>query len=113
MEYACSRGVTPHRDIKPDNLMMTKDGTLKITDFGLAGLWEGAEAGELLPDGIDENRKGFTFIRRAGDKVVAGTPAWMAPEQFEGEADVRSDIYSFGIVMYQMINRGRTPFHGR
>ncbi len=105
MEHARSKGVTPHRDIKPDNLMVTSDGTLKLTDFGLAGLWAEAELPAELEESVGENRRGFTFIRAAGGKIAAGTPPWMAPEQFYGNADVRSDIYGFGIVMYQMVNR--------
>ena len=108
MEHAYSKGVSPHRDIKPDNIMITSDKTLKITDFGLSGLWEGAVVPEDL---IKEERKGFTFLKVDGEKVVAGTPPYMAPEQFNGIADVRSDIYSFGIVMYQMIDNGRLPFY--
>ncbi|MBF0556430.1 MAG: protein kinase, partial [Nitrospirae bacterium] len=95
MEYAVSKGVTPHRDIKPDNIMITNDKTLKITDFGLAGLLK------------DIN---FTKDFKAKEEVRAGTPLYMAPEQFDRKADVRSDIYSFGIVMYQMLNKGRLPF---
>jgi serine/threonine protein kinase/Flp pilus assembly protein TadD len=94
MAYAASQGVTPHRDIKPDNIMITSNGILKITDFGLARFWEGT----LRP--YDE------------DKVpsLAGTCPWMAPEQFEGRSDLRSDIYSFGIILYQMANGGTPPF---
>lgn len=83
---------------------------MKITDFGLAGLWAEAELAGELKELMDEERKGLSFIKLARDRVVAGTPPWMAPEQFEGEADVRSDIYSFGIVMYQMANKGGLPF---
>ncbi|KJU82357.1 Serine/threonine protein kinase [Candidatus Magnetobacterium bavaricum] len=95
MEYAVSKGVTPHRDIKPDNIMITSDKTLKVTDFGLAGLLQGVY---------------FTKDFHAKEEVRGGTVLYMAPEQFDGKADVRSDIYSFGIVMYQMVNGGRLPF---
>lgn len=113
MEHARSRGVTPHRDIKPDNIMITKDGIVKIADFGLAGLWAEAERAGALRGLMEEERQGLTFIKLAGGKVLAGTPPWVAPEQFEGEADVRSDIYSLGIVLYQMANGGGLPFYPR
>jgi serine/threonine protein kinase/cytochrome c-type biogenesis protein CcmH/NrfG len=94
MAYAASQGVTPHRDIKPDNIMITSNCILKITDFGLARFWEG------------------TLRPYEEDKVpsLAGTCPWMAPEQFEGRSDLRSDIYSFGIILYQMASGGRPPF---
>jgi tetratricopeptide (TPR) repeat protein len=111
MEYAYSKGVTPHRDIKPDNIMITTNGIAKITDFGLAGLWANAEMAGELKELMDENRSGFTFIKVAKEKVVCGTQSWMAPEQFDGETDDKSDIYSFGVVMYQMASGGKLPFY--
>jgi len=96
MAYAASQGVTPHRDIKPDNIMITRNGILKITDFGLARFWEGS----LQSYDAD----GYHACS------AAGTCPWMAPEQFEGRSDLRSDIYSFGVIMYQMASGGRLPF---
>lgn len=96
MAYAASQGVTPHRDIKPDNIMITRDGTLKITDFGLARFWEGTLRSYDM-DGYPASS-------------MAGTCPWMAPEQFDGISDLRSDIYSFGIILYQMANGGKPPF---
>jgi serine/threonine protein kinase/Flp pilus assembly protein TadD len=96
MAYAASQGVTPHRDIKPDNIMIARDGTLKVTDFGLAKLWEGAW--------LAAESDGYPA------RSMAGTAPWMAPEQFEGKSDLRSDIYSFGIVLYQMASGGTLPF---
>lgn len=87
MEYATRNGVTAHRDIKPANIMITPNKQLKITDFGLAN------------------------TTTEQDAYICGTPPWMAPEQFRGEADIRSDIYSFGIVLYQMANGGALPFY--
>jgi serine/threonine protein kinase/predicted transcriptional regulator YheO len=81
-----------HRDLKPQNIMIDKDGNAKIMDFGIARSLAG---------------KGIT-----GSGVMIGTPEYMSPEQVEGkEADQRADIYSFGIILYEMVT-GRVPFEG-
>jgi tetratricopeptide (TPR) repeat protein len=87
MEFAESKGLKAHRDIKPANIMIDPSGRLMISDFGLAGA-----------------------LRLPG--VAMGTPTHMPPEQFLGvdRCDHRSDIYSFGVVLYQMAARGRPPF---
>ncbi|MHC5111982.1 MAG: serine/threonine-protein kinase [Planctomycetota bacterium] len=80
-----------HRDLKPANIMVDGKGTVRITDFGLAS----------LPEDI---RK---------DEIAAGTPAYMAPEQIHGRSvSVQSDIYSLGLVMYEMFT-GRPAFDGK
>ncbi|MBM4422433.1 MAG: serine/threonine protein kinase [Chloroflexi bacterium] len=88
--YAHERGVI-HRDIKPSNVLVNTRGDVFLTDFGIAKLMEGAA--QLTATG-----------------AVTGTPAYMSPEQAQGEKlDQRSDIYSLGIVLYEMIT-GRVPF---
>jgi serine/threonine protein kinase len=101
MEYARSRGIRCHRDVKPENIMISRDKTVRITDFGFAGVIEHVRAGADLPQ-----------RRRSVPKSGFGTPAYMPPEQFQNanRCDERSDIYSLGIVMYQMVSRGRFPF---
>ncbi|NJD56792.1 MAG: tetratricopeptide repeat protein [Nitrospirae bacterium] len=113
MEYACSRGVTPHRDIKPDNIMITMDGDVKITDFGLVGLGDKNRSSGEIRDLMQKNQEALTFLAPADRRLVAGSPPWMAPEQFYGVAELRSDIYSFGIVLFQMVNSGELPFQPR
>jgi Tol biopolymer transport system component/predicted Ser/Thr protein kinase len=81
-----------HRDLKPSNIMIDRDGSVRIMDFGIARSVKG---------------KGIT---RAG--VMIGTPEYMSPEQVEGkEVDQRSDIYSLGVILYEMVT-GRVPFEG-
>ncbi len=113
MEYAVSCGVTPHRDIKPDNIMIEMNKVLKITDFGLAKLF--SSSGKIIESEAElaESGSKLTFLKTSRGKEIVGTLPWMAPEQFEGETDVRSDIYSFGLVMYQMMNRGNLPFYAK
>jgi serine/threonine-protein kinase len=92
LQYAHSEKVL-HRDIKPENVMITKDGTAKLMDFGLATL------------------KGSLKLTRTSSTV--GTLAYMAPEQIQGgEVDARSDIFSLGVVLYEMI-AGRAHFRVR
>jgi serine/threonine protein kinase len=85
-----------HRDLKPSNLMITLKGQLKILDFGLATL-VGAKG--------DQNTTAGTTQRYG----IPGTLPYMAPEQLRGSADLRSDLYSAGVVLYEMAT-GRRPF---
>ncbi|MFC2156863.1 protein kinase [Acidobacteriota bacterium] len=88
---AHSMGVV-HRDLKPNNIMIDRGGNAKIMDFGIARAVKG---------------KGIT-----GSGVVIGTPQYMSPEQVEGkDVDQRSDIYSLGIILYEMLT-DRVPFEG-
>jgi serine/threonine protein kinase len=83
-----------HRDVKPNNVMIATDGSLRLLDFGLA---RGA--------GVD-----VTSLTRTG--TILGTPAYMSPEQFEDAAvDERSDIYSLGVVLFEVLT-GQLPFKG-
>jgi Tol biopolymer transport system component len=93
-----------HRDLKPENLFVTKDGRVKILDFGLAKLTR-AEKG-----GPQTNLPTQTAGTEPG--MVMGTLGYMSPEQVRGQpADARSDIFSFGAILYEMLS-GRRAFHG-
>src|SRR2546425_7068433 len=93
-----------HRDLKPDNIYITKDGRVKILDFGIAKLTQ--------PDGNLSQTEIPTRRVDTDPGVVMGTVGYMSPEQVKGHAvDHRSDIFSFGAILYEMLS-GRRAFHG-
>jgi tetratricopeptide (TPR) repeat protein len=113
MEHIQRRGIAYHGDIKPTNILITQDGTLKISDFGLAQAAEAAWVSSARKGGSVWRRNGetisFSLVERDG-KLRCGTPGYMPPEVYRGEqADVRSDIYSFGLVLWQMAAGSRVP----
>ncbi len=90
-----------HRDLKPANIMITRDGAIKVLDFGLSRL------------AVDESGSKETTESLTIDGHLMGTAPYMSPEQIEGHAaDARSDLFSLGIVMFEMAT-GHRPFSGR
>ncbi len=94
-----------HRDVKPANIMVTDSGLVKVLDFGLAKLTEAPATDADAARTVDE-------ILRTTEGTIAGTAAYMSPEQAEGKpVDSRTDIFSFGAVLYEMVT-GQRPFQG-
>ena len=110
MEYAYSKGIRCHRDIKPANIMIGQGKTVRITDFGLAGVLGPAQAMSGIRLNIQQGTVGLSGQTMAGTGF--GTPTHMPPEQFTDAAscDERSDIYAFGVVLFQTASSGRPPF---
>jgi Tol biopolymer transport system component len=107
LEAAHEKGII-HRDLKPANVKLTKDGAVKILDFGLAKAYEG----DTSYGDSDLSNSPTTSRQLTEAGVILGTAAYMSPEQARGKTvDKRSDIWSFGVLVFEMLT-GKRLFHG-
>lgn len=103
MEFAHDRGHV-HRDLKPSNVLLASDGKALVTDFGLVKVLEAEDLGLSADHLSGGDARLLTAVSQAG-----GTPEYMPPEQWEGRAEKASDIYAFGVMLYELFC-GRRPF---
>jgi eukaryotic-like serine/threonine-protein kinase len=104
LESAHDKGII-HRDLKPANIKIAANGSVKVLDFGLAKVWDGAPGGQV-------SDAPTVTMSHLGERAILGTPAYMSPEQARGKAlDKRTDIWSFGCVLFEMLV-GRPAFGG-
>jgi serine/threonine protein kinase len=111
LEHLQNKGIYPFRDIKSENIMITKEKNIKLTDFGTAILWQNSD---YIPEWddfkINENKE-IDFIENSSKLTnkVMGTAEYMAPELFDNKKAIQSDIYSVGVLLYQLVNFGFFP----
>ncbi|HEY7490290.1 MAG TPA: serine/threonine-protein kinase [Candidatus Tectomicrobia bacterium] len=107
--HAVTHGITAHRDLKPGNCLLTPDSTIKVTDMHMAAVLDGLPR---APDAAGASAVHRLQVGSGG--TVAGTCTHMAPELFDApqQADVRADIYAFGVLLFQMAT-GKLPFSGQ
>jgi serine/threonine protein kinase/lipoprotein NlpI len=108
MQYAVDSAAVLHRDLKPDNILVTLEGQVKVTDFGLAQVLPFWQWGEHLRNHRSAPMRMRAVLRSDG---VGGTLPYMAPELFDGSANVGvwTDIYAFGVTLYELLT-GKLPF---